>query len=60
MANMFKTFCNDESGAAAIEYGLIASLVSVSAIGAMTTMGNSLNTMLGAVSNAMSNAVNGG
>ena len=60
MANTFKTFCNDESGATAIEYGLIAALVSIAAIGALTTMGNSLQTMFGTVSNSMSAAVNGG
>ncbi len=60
MANKFKTFCNDESGATAIECGLIAALVSVAAIGALTTMGSTLQTMFGTVSNAMSAAVNGG
>ncbi|NIR45888.1 MAG: Flp family type IVb pilin [Gemmatimonadetes bacterium] len=59
MLKRFKHFCGDESGATAIEYGLIAALVSVAAIGALTTMGNSLQTMFGTVSNAMSNAVNG-
>ncbi len=60
MANKFKTFCADESGATAIEYGLIAALVSVAAIGALTSLGSNLNTMFGTVSNAMSSAVNGG
>ena len=59
MLKCLKLFCGDESGATAIEYGLIAALVSVAAISALTTMGNSLNTMFGTVSNAMSNAVNG-
>ena len=58
MLKSFKLFCGDEAGATAIEYGLIAALVSVAAIGALTTMGNSLNTMFGTVSNAM-NAANG-
>jgi pilus assembly protein Flp/PilA len=35
-------FVRDEDGATAIEYGLIAALVSVAAIGALTAMGNSL------------------
>ncbi len=60
MSNEFKAFCNDESGATAIEYGLIAALVSVAAIGALTTMGSTLQTMFGSVSNSMSAAVNGG
>ncbi len=59
MLKRFKHFCGDESGATAIEYGLIAALVSVAAIGALTTMGNSLQTMFGTVSNSMSNAVGG-
>ncbi len=49
-------FCADESGATAIEYGLIAALVSVAAIGALTTMGNTLNTLFSTVSNAMNTA----
>ncbi len=60
MLKRFKHFCDDESGATAIEYGLIAARVSVAAIGALTTMGNSLQTMFGTVSNSMSAAVNGG
>ncbi len=56
MLNRFKAFCNDDSGATAIEYGLIAALVSVAAIGALTTMGNTLNTMFTTVSNAMNTA----
>ena len=60
MSKSFKHFCSDESGATAIEYGLIAALVSVAAIGALTTMGNSLKSLFGTVSNSMTNAVNGG
>ena len=59
MLKCFKLFCGDESGATAIEYGLIAALVSVAAIGALTTLGNSLNTMFGTVSNAMNTAQGG-
>lgn len=50
----------DESGATAIEYGLIAALVSVAAIGALTAMGNSLETMFTNVSNALDTAVTSG
>ena len=59
MLTCLKQFCDDESGATAIEYGLIAALVSVAAIGALTTMGNTLNTMFGTVSNAMNTATAG-
>lgn len=56
MFTTIKSFINDESGATAIEYGLIAALVSVAAIGALTAMGDSLDTMFTNVSNAL-NAV---
>ena len=54
MLNRFKQFCGDESGATAIEYGLIAALIAVAMIGAVTTLGNNLQTIFGTVSNAVS------
>jgi pilus assembly protein Flp/PilA len=42
-------FLKDESGATAIEYGLIAALVAVGAIVAMTTVGNNLTGLFWAV-----------
>ena len=50
-------FVNLGSGATAIEYGLIAALVSVAAIGALTAMGNSLELMFGSVANTLEAAV---
>src|SRR6218665_3475120 len=38
-------FTRDESGATAIEYGLIAAMIAVSAIAAMTAFGNILSGM---------------
>ncbi len=38
-------FIKDENGATAIEYGLIAALISVAAIGAMSALGNQLTTL---------------
>lgn len=52
-------FVRDEDGATAIEYGLIAALVSVAAIGALTAMGTSLSTMFNTVSSALSGATGG-
>jgi len=49
-------FVKDEDGATAIEYGLIAALVSVAAIGALSAMGNSLNTLFGTVASTLSSA----
>lgn len=57
MINVIRKLIKDESGATAIEYGLIAALVSVAAIGALTAMGDSLNTMFTAVSVALNSAV---
>jgi pilus assembly protein Flp/PilA len=50
----------DESGATAIEYGLIAALVSVAGIFALTAMGTSLRTMFESVSTALNGAVASG
>ena len=43
-------FLKDEEGATAIEYGLLASLIAVAAIAAMTAVGAGLNTTFGSVS----------
>ncbi|MBX9459749.1 MAG: Flp family type IVb pilin [Rhizobium sp.] len=44
MSAIFARFMKDESGATAIEYGLIAALISVALITGATTLGNALNT----------------
>lgn len=49
-----KRFLKDESGATAIEYGLLAALISVVAITAMTTAGTQLNSKFTTVSTALS------
>lgn len=41
------TLFKDENGATAIEYGLIAALISVAAIGAMSALGTQLSTLFG-------------
>ena len=45
MTNIAKKFLKDESGATAIEYGLIAALVAVAIVGALTTLGTGLTGM---------------
>ena len=42
MQNFVTRFKNDESGATAIEYGLIAALIAVAIIGAVSGLGNKL------------------
>jgi pilus assembly protein Flp/PilA len=53
---MFKRFVrlmNDSKGATSIEYGLIASLIAIAAIGAMRGLGSKLNTTYTNVSNEL-------
>jgi len=44
MSKLISRFVRDESGATAIEYGLIAALIAVVIITALTTLGTTLNT----------------
>jgi pilus assembly protein Flp/PilA len=44
MSKFVTRFMKDESGATAIEYGLIAALISVVIVTALTTIGTNLNT----------------
>ena len=53
MTNLFSRFIRDESGATAIEYGLIAALISVVIIGALQTLGGNLQTNFNNVSAAL-------
>lgn len=56
MTKLFERFMNDESGATAIEYGLIAALISVALITGATTLGNALNTQFQGLSTKMNSA----
>jgi pilus assembly protein Flp/PilA len=44
MKSLFTRFASDESGATAIEYGMIAALIAVAIITALRTVGNNLTT----------------
>ena len=44
MFQLLNRFAKDESGATAIEYGLIAALIAVVIISALRTIGTNLNT----------------
>jgi pilus assembly protein Flp/PilA len=52
MSKFLKLFRNEE-GATAIEYGLIAALIAVAAIGAMTSVGQKLNSTFNNVSSSL-------
>jgi pilus assembly protein Flp/PilA len=49
MKNLVTRFVRDESGATAIEYGLIAALISVVIITVLTSIGSNLKTKFSAV-----------
>jgi pilus assembly protein Flp/PilA len=53
MTNLVKRFAKDESGATAIEYGLIAAGISVAIIAVVQGLGTALNTKFGAVQTAL-------
>jgi pilus assembly protein Flp/PilA len=43
MSKLFANFVKDESGATAIEYGLIAALIALAIVVGATALGNALN-----------------
>jgi len=49
MKNLFARFKKDESGATAIEYGLIASLIAVAIITATDSVGSAVSSTFDAV-----------
>jgi pilus assembly protein Flp/PilA len=49
----FKKLMKDESGATAIEYGLIAALISIAALAAMSSLGTHLSSTFSKVSSGM-------
>jgi pilus assembly protein Flp/PilA len=53
MKNLFARFVKDESGATAIEYGLIAAGISVAIITVVKNVGTNLNTTFGKVETAL-------
>ena len=53
MTKLFARFVKDESGATAIEYGLIAALIAVAAITAMQGLGSNLSNTFNTVSGKM-------
>ena len=52
----FRKLIKNSKGATAVEYGLIAALIAVAAIGAMTSLGGKLKTTFNSVSNGLGNA----
>ncbi len=53
MGKFVSRFMNDETGATAIEYGLIATLIAVAIIATVTSVGTKLNTTFTGVAGAL-------
>jgi pilus assembly protein Flp/PilA len=53
MSKLVRHFLNDERGATAIEYGLIAAGISVAIIAVVNGLGTQLNTTFGSVSSQL-------
>jgi len=53
MTGLLKRFLRDQTGATAIEYGLIVALLSMVVCGAITALGGQLYNIMGKVNNAL-------
>ena len=53
MKNLIARFVKDESGATAIEYGLIAAGISLAIIAIINTLGGTLNTKFTAINTSL-------
>ncbi|PCI58840.1 MAG: Flp family type IVb pilin [Kordiimonadales bacterium] len=60
MFKFISKFRNDDKGATAIEYGLIAALIAIALIAALQTLGGSLSTMFSEVSTTVGAVDTGG
>lgn len=58
--NLFKKFAADESGATAIEYGLIAALMAVVVIAAVALLGDPLKQAFCQIGETMTSGANDG
>ena len=56
MTKIFARFMKDESGATAIEYGLIAALISVALIAGAGALGNQINGTFNGLASKLKNA----
>lgn len=57
MTHLMKRFAKDESGATAIEYGLIAALIAVVLIAGASTLGSNLNAKFSAIAGKIGTSV---
>ena len=55
MSKLFANFVKDESGATAIEYGLIAALIALAIVVGAGALGNAINAQFSAVATQLGN-----
>ena len=58
MTNLLKRFIRNESGATAIEYGLIAALIALAITAGASTLGNGLGAKFNTIATKLSTAGN--
>ncbi len=58
MFELLRTLCKSQTGATAVEYGLICSLIVIAAIGAISAMSDTTNGMWNEVSDEVVDATN--
>ena len=60
MSKLISRFVNDESGATAIEYGLIAALIALAIIVGAGSLGNTLNAKFDSIATKVGTPTGGG
>ena len=55
MSKLFANFVKDESGATAIEYGLIAALIALAIVVGAGALGNSINAQFSGIATTLDN-----
>ena len=53
MSKLFRSFCQGEEGATAVEYGLMVALIAVAIITTVTAVGTGLNSLFTTVATAV-------
>ncbi|WP_081963763.1 Flp family type IVb pilin [Hoeflea sp. BAL378] len=56
MKSLFRRFLGDRRGATAIEYGLIASMISIALIGGAASVGNAVNSTMDGAAQHLKNS----
>ena len=60
MIGVFRRFLDEESGSTAIEYGLVAAVISLTIIGAVTSIGGDVRSIFTTANSSVQGAISGG